>query len=105
MTDDFGLVQARAHLRLDSDDTDPMIELFMSAAIDRVEQYIGAPLMRNMAAPEQPEDPGIPFSLKAAVLLFLGDLWENREASTDALLYANASALQLMRPYRVEMGV
>jgi len=32
LPDDFGLTQARAHLRLDPDDADPMVALYMQAA-------------------------------------------------------------------------
>ncbi|WP_211475071.1 head-tail connector protein [Collimonas humicola] len=105
LTDDFGLTQARAHLRTDPDDEDPMIALYMQAAMDRVEQHIQAPLLRNLADAGAPEVIGIPFSLKAAVLLFLGDLWENREASLDHKMIENHAATALMAPYRTKLGV
>jgi hypothetical protein len=105
LTDDVGLAQARKHLRLDPDDTDAMVELYLQAAMDRVEQYIQAPLLRNVAAAGQPESVAIPFSLKAAVLLYLGDLWENREASVDHKLEENRAAVALMAPFRTQLGV
>ncbi|AMP15493.1 head-tail connector protein [Collimonas pratensis] len=105
LTDKFGLAQARAHLRLDPDDDDPMIALYMEAAVDRVEQHIQAPLGRNVADVGAQEDVGIPPSLKAAVLLFLGDFWENREASFDHKMIENRAAEALMAPYRTNLGV
>jgi hypothetical protein len=105
LTDDFGLTLARAHLKLDPDDADPMIAFYMQAAIGRVEQYIQAPLPRNLADAGAPDEIGIPFDLKAAVLLFLGDLWANREASFEHKIIENRAANDLMVPFRTKWGV
>jgi len=105
LTDAFGLDQARRHLRLDPDDDDPMIEDCMRAAIDRVEQFIEARLYRNMAQSDQAECIDIPPCLKAAALLYLGDLWENREAATEVKLEENPAVMNLMRPFRENWGV
>lgn len=105
LTDEFGLAQARMHIRLDPDDSSPLVQLYLQAAIDRVEQYIQAPMPRNLADPGQPEVIGIPPSLKAAALLFLGDLWENRESSLEHKMIENPAAIALMAPYRTKLGV
>jgi hypothetical protein len=105
LTDDFGLTQARLHIRLDTDDSNPLVQLYIEAAIDRVEQYIQAPMSRNLADEGQPEVVGIPPSLKAAALLFLGDLWENRESSLEHKMIENPAAIALMAPYRTKLGV
>lgn len=45
---------------------------------------------------------GVPFSLKAAMLLMIGDLYANRETGVVGVSYANTGAIEnLCHPYRV----
>lgn len=43
---------------------------------------------------------GVPKSIKQAILLYIGDLWENREAQAETLLTENRTVLALLAPYR-----
>lgn len=46
---------------------------------------------------------GVPFSLKAAMLLMIGDLYANRESGIVGTIYANTGAIEnLCHPYRVQ---
>ncbi len=45
---------------------------------------------------------GVPFSLKAAMLLMIGDLYANRESAIVGTIYANTGAIEnLCHPYRM----
>lgn len=58
------------------------------------------------AAPSLPAGPGSPRSLRAAILLVLGHLYENREDSVEkALASIPNGADALMRPLRVRLGM
>lgn len=85
------LDQVKAHLRVEHDLDDELIALYLAAAYERVTNYIEVP----MADPE-------PASLQAAVLLFTGDLYENREAQLEmrGSMLENKAAEALMRPFR-----
>lgn len=42
----------------------------------------------------------VPAAIKAAILLYIGDLYANREAQQDAQLFDNVAAKALLRPYK-----
>lgn len=95
MTAIVSLVEARAHLRAEGQSDDAMLQIYISAAIDRVTQFIGQPI-------PQPAPP----SIKAAVLLYVGDLYEHREAQvTGSPITANPTADALLWPYRTGLGI
>lgn len=55
---------------------------------------------------DSPNDVPLPMPLRAAILLVLGDLYENREDSTPLTLSTLPNgAKALMRPYRLELGM
>jgi uncharacterized phage protein (predicted DNA packaging) len=56
----------KAHLHVDHDDHDPLIEIYLQAASDHV--------LRHHDVPEP-----VPADVAAAVLLMVGDLYANRE--------------------------
>lgn len=43
---------------------------------------------------------GVPKAINQAILLIIGDLFENREAQSDIALYENRTARALLAPYR-----
>lgn len=72
------LEEAKAHLRVDGSDDDADIQLKLAAAEEDVAGRIGRPL------PWQDDtgaDVPVPFAVKAAILLVLGDLYANREGA------------------------
>lgn len=86
------LVQAKTHLRVDHDDEDDYIEQLVTAATAAAYDYLN----------DQP-DP-LPAPVVAAILLQVGDLFENRERQADRELFTSVTYERLLAPYRV-MGV
>jgi hypothetical protein len=95
------LLEAAQHLRLadtleeaDALPDKDILNVYITAAAEVVENYINQPLTGFEA---------VPFSLKSAMLLLIGHLYENREEVTVGV---NANQLPkaseyLMNPYRV----
>ena len=83
------LYEAKAHLRIDHNDEDELLQAYMDAAEQSVADYIGIELPAAMPAP-----------VRAAILLRVADLYENREAVTDRSLYDNPTFARLLAPYR-----
>lgn len=87
------LEEAKAHLRVTHTDEDTRI----SAIIDAAEKHI-----KNFLNQDQiPMEPDV----KQAALLYIGDFYENREATTEKDLKENRAAKNLLFPYRVNMGI
>lgn len=85
------------HLRLD----DPLgvdeLENLLAAAVDYVEKYM------NRAAAI---DDVLPPSIRAAILLVVGDLYENRESQIVGVSVSkNQTVENLLNFYRVEHGI
>jgi uncharacterized phage protein (predicted DNA packaging) len=90
------------HLRIDDALTDPMIEVYEAAAVDYVSMYLG----RDVPWSTETESQVFPASIKAALLLLVADLYENREAATAGVkIESNPTVERLLSPYRVEYGV
>lgn len=84
----FTLVEAKEHLRVDHNDDDALIEIYSDAAVGRVLQYCNISLV--------PDSPGATAAFKAAAMLALGELYQNREpVLTDGSAISN-----LINPYR-----
>lgn len=102
------VAEIKTHLRIDYDvdsNDDPIAEpiidaeltAFYDAAVDYVTQYIDR---------EIPLDNGkLPPSLRAAILLVIGDLYENREGQGIYQFNTNPQLERLMHFYRVGLGV
>lgn len=85
------LADAKRHLRIEFDDEDEAITGYLSAANRAVLDYC-----RRTTVPAGAEP-----VFKAAALLFIGDLYENREAQTSIVLTENRAARWLIDPYRL----
>lgn len=85
------LEKAKKHLRVDFDDDDEMIQLYLDAANAWALRYCN-----RDAVPA-----GAEFEFDAAALLTMADLYENREAQTANVLHENISARRLLDPYRL----
>lgn len=88
------LTEAKAYLRVDTIDEDDTIQSMMDAAQAAACDYLGLDAL---------PDP-LPAPIEAAILLAVGDLYENREAQADVQLFDNRTYTRLLAPYRV-MGV
>lgn len=99
------LEAVKAHLRLDPDPdsvVDAELEAMLAAAIDYVSNYLGRPVPWKDS---QGEDV-FPPSVRAAILLLVGDLHENREAVVTGTIVAdNPTVHRLLHFYRVGLGV
>ena len=121
------LAEAKAHLRIDDNDSDTLVSACITAAREVVERQTGYALAeagyewtpegdRTTPLPVWPgtvtsadgEYPilftttpsAAPAALKAAILLLIGDLFANREAGTEKALTENPAAQNLMFPFR-----
>lgn len=99
MTQLVTLQEASGHLRRDLDDDDDAdLTMKIEAASDAV--------MRYLEWTDVPAD--VPVAVKAAVLRLVGDMYVNREGSTDSAIseqfgygYLPANVLSLLYPLRV----
>jgi hypothetical protein len=80
--------EAKAHCRIDDNQSDTELAAMIAAAEAHVENYL------NVLP-----DP-VPAPVKAAALLLVADLYEHREAQSEMALYANRAFFQLLNPYR-----
>lgn len=107
--------QAIDHCRADPVGDAAMVELYLGAAIDAAQDYLGrkvfasqADLDAAVAAGTASEMPMVAtFSIKAAVLLICGHLYANRE---DVVVGAQSFAMpngsrDLLRPHRKVQGL
>lgn len=83
------LDEAKLHLRVDHDVEDDYLLGLILAAETHVSMYLGDDLPEPMPAP-----------VKAAVLLLVGDLYENRERQGDRSLTEGTAYALLLSPYR-----
>ncbi len=82
------LQQAKQHLRVDHSDEDDLIQTYIDAAEDWIAKRCG-------------EFEELPKSLVAATLLFVGDLYENREIQFTSIKMSTSKTMEtLVAPYR-----
>lgn len=106
------LEDIKRHLRLDllpDSEADPELESMLDAAVDHASQLIGRSIPWH--APEgnivasEPETI-FPSSVRAAILLIIGDLYENREGQVAGVtLDENPAVIRMLHFYRIGLGV
>jgi len=101
--------QVRKHLRLDEDiedagaDTNTDLQLLLDAAVDHASQILNRPIPWKDA---QGNDVDVPASVVQAILLLIGDFYENREAViTGTIVAENPTVMRLLHFYRKGLGV
>lgn len=87
------VARTKLHLRIDHNDENELIEELIEAATEATADYL------NMTAAEVLAT--MPAPVNAAILLLIGDLYENRELQADRQLYSNDTYERLLNPYRV----
>lgn len=92
------LAEAKLHLRastyVDSPDPeDTLINIYIGAAEDHIRNYLDREIIPSKSA------------IKAAALLLVGDLYENREAAGEKEIKENPAVNRLLFPYRRNLGV
>lgn len=101
------LEQAKLHLRVDTDDEDAHIQMLIGVAQEQTENYL------NRAVYEATEDASAEddrplvanFSVRAAMLLMIGDLYANREDANESANKFPQASRRLLDPYRIGQGV
>lgn len=93
--------EAKLHLKVDQDVEDTLIDLYVAAAEEYIEKYINR-VIPNKNLPT----PAVPSAIKAACLLLVGDMYQNREAQIVGTIVAdNPAVVRLLYPYRVNIGI
>lgn len=92
------LAEAKLHLRastyVDSPDPeDTLINIYIAAADDYIRNFLDREIIPNKSA------------IKAAALLIVADLYENREGSGEKEIKENPAVMRLLFPYRRNLGV
>lgn len=104
MTQVLTLEQVKTNLRLDLDDPQENadLQLKIDAAVDYASQFIGRSIPWN---DKDGNEVPVPASVKSAILLIIGDLYENREGQTTAALSVNPLVESMLHFYRTGLGV
>lgn len=99
------LDEVKLHLRLDlneDSELDPQLQAMLDAAIDHASQYLNRPIPWA----DDTSSDIFPASVRAAILLIVGDLHENREGLIVGTIVARNPAVdRLLHFYRLGLGV
>lgn len=103
------LEAVKLHLRVDHDDEDLMIQLYIDAAERSTSDYLERSIYQHAAALTSASDPtGIVINapIMAAILLQIGNLYANREATANAATAElPLGVTHMLQPYRYGVGV
>jgi hypothetical protein len=81
------------HLRIDNVDEGTLLLVYIDAACEYVNTFTRTDWDAVAVA-------DVPASVKAAALMVVGDLYENREGQSPIALYENKTVERLLWPYR-----
>lgn len=87
------LTETKLHIRVDGTDDDTLIEGMIDAATQATADYLGLDLSQ-LTGP-------LPAPIRAAALMLVADLYDNREAQADRAYHANPTYERLLNPYRI----
>jgi hypothetical protein len=85
------LSEAKAHLRILGNDEDAIIQSYINAAEAHVSNYLERPL-----DPWTEEGGTAPENVRQAILLVIGDFYENREARFVGTIQTNNPAFEAL---------
>ena len=93
------LAEVKLQLHVDHSAEDSLIQQYMAAAHDQVEEFLGraVPWGVTSAAP----DGKYPAAVRSGELLIIGDLYRNRETNSEP----GTALYRLLFPYRIGLGV
>lgn len=99
------LLDIKRHLRLDltpDPDSDPELINMLESAVDYASKFIG----RDIPWEDEDQSPVFPASVRAAILLIIGDLYENREGRFVGVAQTpNPAVLDMLHFYRLGLGI
>ena len=87
------LTEIKSHLRIDQSAEDALLNIYLDAAEDYISAFLNEP-----SFPQAP-------AIKAACLLIIGDLYENREGAGEKEVKENPAVHRLLYPYRKDIGI
>lgn len=96
------LQEVKAHLRVEHDAEDALIEQQMRAAEDYVAQYLNRPVPW---ADDDGDPVEVPASVRAAALMIVSGLYYHRDAQVADAVTENPAVQNLLHFYRVGLGV
>jgi len=107
------LQAAKLHLRVDGEDEDVLIQIYLDAAEKAVIDFLNRNVYADQEALEAAAEPAeampmvVNAPIRAAALLILGHLYANRENSVTGVSVQALpmGAHSLLWPYRVGLGV
>ena len=82
----------KTHLRIDGTGDDSLLSLYADAVCEHIEKVTGS----DWGSTPVP----IPYSVIAAALLLVGDLYEHREGQSTVALKDNKTVERLLMPFR-----
>ena len=89
----LSLSEAKEFLRVDQSNEDTLIQVYIDAAGEHIAKFL------NLATPP------VNAPVKAAAMLIVGDLYENRASQLDKQVYENRTVDALLYPYRENIGI
>lgn len=99
----------KRHLRVDDDAEDSILAVYKEAAEDYVRTFLD---LEGGGLPGEYDSPvtALPGSIKAALLLTIGDLYDNRSGAVvgttaESKVNENPAVMRLLYPYRRVLGV
>lgn len=99
------LSEVKAHLRMEESQTeeDVLLQSLIDAAADYASKYIGRPVPWD----DEAGDPvPLPASVRAAMLLVVGDLYANREDTVVGTIIGRIGFVErLLHPHRIGLGI
>jgi len=99
------LTEVKAHLRVEENETaeNAPLQSLIDAAADYVARYIGRPVPWNDDAGDTVP---LPASVKAAMMLIIGDLYAHREGQfVGVSVESNPAVVNMLHFYRVGLGI
>lgn len=87
------LTEAKKHCRVSNNLEDDLIQLYMDAADDWISNYLNTDNFPTT------------FAIKAAALLIIWDLYDNRGTTGEKEFKPNPAVDRLLFPYRENMGI
>ena len=100
----INLPKAKLHCRIDHDEEDDLIQAYIDAANEQIQAHLDRKVIATEADRVGENDLVDNKALDAARLLFVGHLYANREATTQATIELPLGYWSLIQPYRI-MGV